>query len=81
MTGIKEAVSPVGTAKPELTISPASINAAPVELDSTSASPDKKRAEKRASREDMLGEMSPAEREVSLLSRERDGPIVCAQGR
>ena len=70
MAETTEVVSPVAfISKPELTISPASINATPVELDSTTAWPDKRRAEKRLSREDLLNDMSTDDVEVNSLDQ------------
>jgi len=60
-----EAISPVATVHPELTISPAAINATPVELDGTPASHEKRRAERQGSRHDM----SPVELEVDTDER------------
>lgn len=59
----QEIVSPIRTDRPELTLSAASINAEPVELDSTPASPDKVRA-RRASRDELLAELGGEQKEV-----------------
>ena len=56
-------VSPMKESRPELTISAASINSEPVELDGTPTSPERLRRESRAT---ALEEMSPGDREVSL---------------
>ena len=61
-----EIVSPIATERPMLTLSSAAINAEPVELDSTPASPHKIRAARRGSRDDLLKERSPEEQEVSF---------------
>lgn len=64
-------ISPVKFNKPELTISAAAINDEPIELDSTSVSPEKMRMARRGSRAATLEALdaekglSPAEREVS----------------
>lgn len=65
----QEVVSPVGTERPELIISVASINAEPVELDSVPASPAKVRA-RRASRDELLAELDGEEKEVDLCNRD-----------
>lgn len=57
-------ISPVTDSKPELTISAPSINAEPVELDSTPASPENVRNGRRASKPEALEELSPEEKEV-----------------
>lgn len=56
-------ISPVGVTKPELTVSAASINNEPVELDSTPTSPEKTREGRRGSKVDAL-DLSPQEQEV-----------------
>lgn len=58
-----QVVSPMGTGNPEFIISAESINAEPVELDSTPASPEKVRA-RRASRDELLAELGEDEKEV-----------------
>jgi hypothetical protein len=62
-TSSDQVVSPIDTAKPEFIISAQSINAEPVELDSTPTSPEKLRA-RRASRDELLAELGDAEKEV-----------------
>ena len=62
-------ISPVGVSKPELTLSAAAINDEPVELDgmeldSKPTSPEARRG----SRADVLEDLSPEEREVSLVA-------------
>lgn len=52
-------VSPVGVNKPEISVSAASINNEPVELDSTPTSPEEQRR-RRGSKDDV----SPEEKEV-----------------
>lgn len=52
-------ISPVGTSKPEISVSAPSINNEPVELDSTPTSPEELR-KRRGSKEDI----SPEEKEV-----------------
>lgn len=71
-TSNDQVVSPIDTAKPEFIISAQSINAEPVELDSTPASPEKVRA-RRASRDELLAELGEEEKEV--------GRSICAIGR
>jgi hypothetical protein len=60
-------ISPVTDSKPELTISAPSINAEPVELDSTPASPENVRNGRRASKPEALEELSPKEKEVGRI--------------
>ena len=67
-TSNDQVVSPVDTAKPEFIISAQSINAEPVELDSTPTSPEKVRA-RRASRDELLAELGEAETEVCLYAQ------------
>lgn len=55
-------ISPVGVSKPELTITAASINNEPVELDSTPTSPEKSR--RRGSKAEALEQLAPEEQEV-----------------
>jgi hypothetical protein len=62
-TSNDQVVSPVDTIKPEFILSAQSINAEPVELDSTPTSPEKLRA-RRASRDELLAELGEAEKEV-----------------
>jgi hypothetical protein len=57
-------ISPVTMSKPELTISAPAVNEEPVELDSTPASPEKVRLGRRGSKTEVLGDLSPEEREV-----------------
>lgn len=64
-TSNDQIVSPIDTAKPEFIISAQSINAEPVELDSTPTSPEKVRA-RRASRDELLAELGADEKEVSI---------------
>jgi len=61
----EQVVSPVDTEKPEFVISAQSINAEPVELDSTPTSPEKVRA-RRASRDELLAELGEKEKKVSM---------------
>ena len=64
----KTPISPVKETKPELTLSAASLNNEPVELDGTPTSPEEMRAARRGSRSDTLVEQqSPEEREVSIV--------------
>lgn len=67
-TASQDIISPIKTENPELIFSAPSINAAPIELDSTPASPDKVRA-RRASRDELLAELSGEEKEVRILIR------------
>jgi hypothetical protein len=67
-TSNDQIVSPIDTAKPEFIISAQSINAEPVELDSTPTSPEKVRA-RRASRDELLAELGEAEKEVCLFAQ------------
>ena len=60
-------ISPVTGSKPELTISTPSINAEPIELDSSPASPENVRNGRRASKPEALEELSPEEREVCRI--------------
>lgn len=60
----QEVISPIRTEKPDFIISAASINAEPVELDSTPASPSKVRP-RGASRDELIAELSEEEKEVS----------------
>ena len=62
-------VSPVRDTKPELTLTSASINNEPVELDSTPASPEHLRAVRRGSKPAALEELSPEEQEVHFKQR------------
>ncbi|KAK3720839.1 hypothetical protein LTR37_003502 [Vermiconidia calcicola] len=63
----KTPISPVKETKPELTLSAASLNDEPVELDGTPTSPEEMRAGRRGSRSDTLVEqLSPEEREVDI---------------
>lgn len=55
-------VSPVGTSKPELTISAPTLNDEPVELDGTPTSPKQLKNARRRSQQD---DPSPEEKEVS----------------
>ncbi|KAF2772044.1 hypothetical protein EJ03DRAFT_348856 [Teratosphaeria nubilosa] len=68
-------ISPVGVSRPELTISPASINNQPIELDST---PSSTRNTRRGSRAAVLEDMSPQEREKreQLISQRKSNPAV-----
>jgi hypothetical protein len=67
-TSNDQVVSPIDTAKPEFIISAQSINAEPVELDSTPASPEKVRA-RRASRDELIAELGEEEKEVGPFAQ------------
>lgn len=62
-----EPISPIGASKPELTLSAASINSEPVELDGTPTSPERVRQSRRGSRDDALKGLSAEEKEVSRI--------------
>ncbi|KAK3714667.1 hypothetical protein LTR37_007647 [Vermiconidia calcicola] len=75
----KTPISPVKETKPELTLSAASLNNEPVELDGTPTSPEEMRAARRGSRSDTLVEQqSPEERETRerRISERKVDPAV-----
>lgn len=65
-------ISPINASKPELTLSAASLNDHPIELDSTPISP--QRAKQAASRRGSRDDISPEEQEV----RARCGFLLCS---
>ncbi|OQN99482.1 hypothetical protein B0A48_14460 [Cryoendolithus antarcticus] len=78
MSTADELVSPVTTERPILTLTSASINTEPVELESTPISPDKVKAMPRTSRDDLLRDMSPedVEKRDALLKERKSDPAV-----
>lgn len=58
-------ISPVGTSKPELTISPPAVNDEPIELDGTPTSPEQLKNGRRRSKQD---DPSPEEKEVPIVA-------------
>ncbi|KAK3066249.1 hypothetical protein LTR53_017485 [Teratosphaeriaceae sp. CCFEE 6253] len=73
-------ISPVGVSKPELTLSAASINDEPVELDGVAleSKPTSPEHPRRGSRADVVEDVSPEEREkrAQLISDRQDDPAV-----
>jgi len=76
----EQVVSPVDTEKPHFIISAQSINAEPVELDSTPTSPEKLRA-RRASRDEVLAELGEEEKKVGSFSAVDEPALNCDTAR